>query len=49
MVSGYLRKLRVRVRGGGCGLRKSHLRNLGKVLRMGKGKARPGKNPPPKV
>ena len=37
-VCGYLRKLRVRVRGGGCGLRKSHLRNLGMdVLRMGKG------------
>jgi hypothetical protein len=29
VVCGYLRKLRVRVRGGGCGLRKSHLRNWG--------------------
>ena len=40
VVCGYLRKLRVRVRGGGCGLRKSHLRNLG--MFYGWGRARQG-------
>lgn len=40
VVCGYMRELRVRVGGGGCGLRKSHLRNLGKFY--GWGRARQG-------